>query len=74
MQPVEKLTHDKYSSSRFKIIKRHETELKWIKLLRKPFPLGFNDIISTKVTFLKCLILMCFLSWKFENVNLDRMV
>ena len=30
---------------RFKIIKRHETELKWIKLLQTPFPLGFNDTI-----------------------------
>ena len=27
VQPVEKLTYDKNSSSRFKIIKRHETEL-----------------------------------------------
>ena len=44
VQPVEKLTDDKNSSSRFKIIKRHETELKWIKLLQTPFPLGFNDI------------------------------
>ena len=44
-QPVEKLTYDKNSSSRFKIIKRHETELKWIKLLQTPFPLGFNDNI-----------------------------
>ena len=43
VQPVEKLTYDKNSSSRFKIIKRHETELKWIKLLQTPFPLGFND-------------------------------
>ena len=34
VQPVEKLTYDKNSSSRFKIIKRHETELKWIKLLQ----------------------------------------
>ena len=42
VQPVEKLTYDKNSSSRFKIIKRHETELKWIKLLQTPFPLGFN--------------------------------
>ena len=33
------------SSSRFKIIKRDETELKWIKLLQTPFPLGFNDNI-----------------------------
>ena len=31
-------------------------------------------LFTTKVTFLKCLILTCFLSWKFENVNLDRMV
>ena len=37
--------YDKNSSSRFKIIKRHETELKWIKLLQTPFPLGFNDNI-----------------------------
>ena len=70
-QPVEKLTYDKNSSSRFKIIKRHETELKWIKLLQTPFPLGFNDIyhegnISKMPDF--------DVSWKFENVNLDRMV
>ena len=45
VQSVEKLTYDKDSSSRFKIIKRHKTELKWIKLLRTPFPLGFNDNI-----------------------------
>ena len=45
VQPVAKLTYDKNSSSRFKIIKRHETELKWIKLLKTPFPLGFNDNI-----------------------------
>ena len=38
VQPVEKLTYDKNSSSRFKIIK-------WIKLLQTPFPLGFNDNI-----------------------------
>ena len=42
-QPVEKLIYDKNSSSRFKIIKRHETELKWIKLLQTGFP--FNDNI-----------------------------
>ena len=45
MQPVEKLTYEKNSSSRFKITKRHETELKWIKLLLTPFPLGINDNI-----------------------------
>ena len=45
VQPVEKLTYDKNSSSRFKIIKRHKTELKWMNLLQTPFPLGFNDNI-----------------------------
>ena len=40
-----KLTYEKKSSSRFKITKRHETELKWIKLLQTPFPLEFNDNI-----------------------------
>ena len=42
---MEKLTDDKNSSSRFKVIKRHEIELKWIKLLQTPFSLGFNDNI-----------------------------
>ena len=46
VQLVEKLTYGKKSSSRFKIINRHETELKWIKLLQTPFPLGFNDNIN----------------------------
>ena len=46
VQPVEKLTYDKNSSPRFKIIKRHEIELKWIKVLKTPFPLGFNDNIN----------------------------
>ena len=45
VQPVEKLTYNKNSSSRFKIIKSHETKLKCIKLLQTPFPLGFNDNI-----------------------------
>ena len=74
VQPVEKLTYDKNSSSRFKIIKRHETELKWIKLLQTPFPWALMIIFTTKVIFLKCLTLTCFPSWKFENVNLDHMV
>ena len=45
VQPVEKITHDANSTSRVKIIKRHETELKWIKLLQTPYPLGFCDNI-----------------------------
>ena len=42
---MEKITYDANSTSRFKIIKRHETELKWIKLLQTPYQLGFNDNI-----------------------------
>ena len=41
VQPVD----DANSTSRFKIIKRHETVLKWNKLLRTAYPLGFNDNI-----------------------------
>ena len=33
------------STERYKNIFRHETELKWIKLLQTPFPLGINDNI-----------------------------
>ena len=44
-QPVEIITYDANSTPRFKIIERHETELKWVKLLQTPFPLGFNDKI-----------------------------
>ena len=43
MQPVEKISYDSNSSTRFKNIKRFETE--WIKLLQTPFPLGLNDNI-----------------------------
>ena len=39
----EKIIYDPNSSNRLKNIKRHETELKWIKFLQSPFPLGFND-------------------------------
>ena len=42
---MEKISYDENSSVRFKIIKRFETELKWIKLLQTPFPLEFNDNI-----------------------------
>ena len=43
IQPVEKIIYDQNSSTRLKNIKKHETELKWIKFLQSPFPLGFND-------------------------------
>ena len=42
---MEKITYQENSSTRFKIIKRHETELKWIRFLQTHFPLGFNDNI-----------------------------
>ena len=45
VQPVEKILHKSNSTERFKNILRHEHELKWIKRLKTPFPLGFNDNI-----------------------------
>ena len=42
---MEKISYDENSSVRFKTLKRFETELKLIKLLQTPFPLGFNDNI-----------------------------
>ena len=44
VQP-EKITYDANSTSRFKIITRHETKLKWTEFLQTPHPLGFNDNI-----------------------------
>ena len=44
IQPVEKNIYDPNSSTRLKNIKSHETELKWIKFLQSPFPLGFWSI------------------------------
>ena len=46
IQPVEKITYDDNSSKRYINILRHELELKWIKLLQTPHPLGFNDNIN----------------------------
>ena len=34
IQPVEKIIYDPNSSTRLKKLKRHETELKWIKFLQ----------------------------------------
>ena len=45
LQPVEEMIFDSNSTERYKNILRHETKLKWIKLLQSPFPLGFNDNI-----------------------------
>ena len=45
IQPVEKIIHKSNSTERFKNILRLELELKWIKRLQTPFPLGFIDSI-----------------------------
>ena len=58
VQLVEKITYDANPTSRFKIIKRYETDLKWIKLLQASYPLEFNDNIYHEVIFRKCRILM----------------
>ena len=50
---MEKITYDANSTGRFKIIKGHETDLKWIKLLQTPYPLGFNDNIYHEGNFSK---------------------
>ena len=43
IQLVENIIYDPNSSTRLKNIKRHETELKWIKFVQSLFSLGFND-------------------------------
>ena len=45
LQPVGEMIFNSISTERYKNIFRHETELKWIKSLQTPFPLGFNDNI-----------------------------
>ena len=70
VQPVEKISYDENSSVRFKNIKRFETELKWIKLLQTPFPLGFNDNIYHEGNISK----MYLHFQSLVNVNLDLMV
>ena len=72
VQPVENITYDANSTSRFKIMKRHETELKWIKLLQTPYPLGFSDNIYHEGNIRKCRILMFSLCYSFVNVQLDQ--
>ena len=72
VKPVEKISYNENSSVRFKNIKRFETELKWIKLLQTPFPLGFNDNIYHEGNISKILMYLHFQS--LVNVNLDLMV
>ena len=46
IQPIEKITYGDNSTKIYRNILRHELELKWIKLLQTPHPLGFNDNID----------------------------
>ena len=43
IQPDEKITYGDNFTKRYRNILRHELELKLIKLLQTPHPLGFND-------------------------------
>ena len=45
IQIVEKITYGENSTKRYRNILRYELELKLIKLLLTPHPLGFNDNI-----------------------------
>ena len=45
IQHVEKSLYDDNSTKRYRNILRHELELKWIKLLQTPHPLGFYNNI-----------------------------
>ena len=45
VQPVEHISYDKNATKSFKSKARFITELKWIKNLQTPFPLGLNDNI-----------------------------
>jgi len=48
IQPVEKIIYDPSTTKTTKKAILQETELKWIKLLQTPFPLGLNDNIYHK--------------------------
>jgi hypothetical protein len=45
IQPVEHISYDKNATSSFKSKARFIAELKWIRNLQTPFPLGLNDNI-----------------------------
>ena len=74
IQPVERIIYDHNSSTRFKNIKRHETELKWIKFLQSPFPLGFNDNIYHEGNISKMPDFDVFSVMECKNVTVDLMV
>ena len=52
-----------------------KTELKWIKFLQSPFPLGFNDYIYYEGNISKMPDFdVFFLFWNVKNVKVDLMV
>ena len=54
---------------------RLETELEWIKFLRSPFPIGFNDNIYHEGNISKMSDFdVFFLFWNVKNVKVDLMV
>ena len=64
------MIYDPNSSTRLENIKRHETELKWIKFLQSPFPLGLNDNIYHDGNISKMPDFdVFFLFWNFRNVK-----
>ena len=69
-----KIIYDANSASRFKIIQRHETKLKWIKLLQTPYPLGFNDNIYHESNLSKMPDYDVFSLLKFRERQLGHMV
>ena len=72
MQPVEKITYQENSSTRFKIMKGHETELKWIEIKKKkkkPFPLEFNDNIYHEGNISKMADFNVFSLLEFQKLN-----
>ena len=48
-------------------MKRHDTELKWIKFLHTPFPLGFNDNICHEGNIFKMPDFDFFLFWNVKK-------
>ena len=71
---MKKNIYDPNSSTRFKNIKRHETELKWIKFLQSPSPFGFNDNIYDEGNVSKMPDFDVFSVLECKNVIVDLMV
>ena len=71
---MEKILYDDNSTERYGNIILHELELKWIKLLQTPHPLGFNDNIYHEVNFSSLPKFDFFLFWIFVNIINGQMV